>query len=78
MIYFTKYQLTSHTKEIDTIIISKVAKPLPMNRELIKNKCTAYKNMIMAEAKFIEAREKYYQTRQLERDDSKQVYGTIT
>lgn len=65
VIYLTIYQLTSHTKEIDTIIISKVATPLPMNKELIKNKCTAYKNMIMAEAKFIEAREKYYQTRQL-------------
>ena len=65
VIYFTKYQLTTHTKEIDTIIISKVAKPLPMNKDLIKNKCTAYKNMIMAEAKFIEAKEKYYQTRQL-------------
>ena len=49
VIYFIKYQLTSHTKEIDTIIISKVATPLPMNKELIKNKCTAYKNMIMAE-----------------------------
>ena len=65
VIYFTNYQLTSHTKEIDTIIISIVATPLPMNKELIKNKCTAYKNMIMAEAKFIEAKEKYYQTRQL-------------
>ena len=65
MIYFTRNQLTSHTKEIDTIIISRVATPLPMNKNLIKNKCTAYKNMIMAEAKYIEAREKYYQTRQL-------------
>ena len=65
MIYFTRNQLTSHTKEIDTIIISRVATPLLMNKNLIKNKCTAYKNMIMAEAKYIEAREKYYQTRQL-------------
>ena len=56
VIYFTKYHQTSHTNKIDTIIISKVATPLLMNKELIKNKCTAYKNMIMAEAKFIEAR----------------------
>jgi len=37
-----------------------VATPLQMNKEQIKNKCTAYKNMVIAEAKFIQAKEKYY------------------
>ena len=49
-----------------------------IDKEQIKNKCQAYKNMVIAEAKYLQAKEKYYQTRVPKQDNTNIIYGSHT